>query len=290
MTGGCHFFGARIGAFPAPDLPSAMFFHWEFQLESATWWLDLIRILAFFIAAGIVSRISNRLARPLVGLSYFAPRTQTPRPERRKTLQSLIASGINLLAFGAAAVASLGLFVSAETLVWMVGLFSLAFGWGARPLISDVLGSISLLFEDTFAVGEKVEIMGVEGIIEGITWRATFLRAPTGELYVIPNGEIRLVRNFSRSRFSTTNVTLKIAAADLGQALPMLEALGHEAMHLLPNLIEPWQVISDTGVIGQQTELTLLAKARFGQAADMRPRLLSLVQERLAEAEITLVD
>jgi hypothetical protein len=61
-------------------------------------------------------------------------------------------------------------------------------------------------------------------------------------------------------------------------------------MVLLPNLLEPWQVISDSGVIGQQTELTLSTKARFGKAAEMRPRLLALVQDRLAEADILLVN
>jgi hypothetical protein len=83
---------------------------------------------------------------------------------------------------------------------------------------------------------------------------------------------------------------LKIEAADLCQALPLLEELSQRAVSLLPNLLEPWQVISEKGTIGQQTELTLLAKARFGQAAEMRPRLLALVKERLAEANITLSD
>jgi hypothetical protein len=48
-------------------------------------------------------------------------------------------------------------------------------------------------------------------------------------------------------------------------------------------------VISKYGEMGQQTELTLLAKARFGKAAELRPRLLALVQEHLAEADIQLV-
>jgi hypothetical protein len=74
----------------------------------------------------------------------------------------------------------------------------------------------------------------------------------------------------------------------LHQALLILGELGGEAVALLPNLLEPWQVISESGVIGQQTELTLLAKARFGQAAEMRPRLLALVQERLLEKNIAL--
>ena len=44
-----------------------------------------------------------------------------------------------------------------------------------------------------------------------------------------------------------------IAASDLNRALPFLEELGREAVVLLPNLLEPWQVISETAVIGQQT-------------------------------------
>ena len=127
-------------------------------------------------------------------------------------------------------------------------------------------------------------------MVEAVNLRTTWLRAPSGELYIVPNGEIRVVRNFSRGRFSTVKVTLKIAAADLGRTLPVLEELGPEAVALLPNLLEPWQVISESGVIGQQTELTLIAKARFGQAAEMRPRLLALVQERLSEIGVILAD
>ena len=59
---------------------------------------------------------------------------------------------------------------------------------------------------------------------------------------------------------------------------------------LLPNLVEPWQVTSLEGVMGQYTELTLIAKARFGKAMEMRPRLLALVQERLLEENIPLVN
>ena len=85
------------------------------------------------------------------------------------------------------------------------------------------------------------------------------------------------------------NVTLKITAAELERAIPLLEDLGREAMDSLPNLIEPWRVISETGIIGQTAELTLLAKARFGNAAEMRPKLLALVHKALENENIELV-
>lgn len=267
----------------------------EFPLPEVTFqWQQLGFIVLFFVAAWILHRLAGRLADRFMRLSRLNPKSSQPSPSRRETLHGLIAGAITFLVFTTAVLLSLSLFVDAATLIWMVGLFSAAFGLGARPLVSDFLSGISFIFEDTFDVGEKVELVGlpgaaiVEGVVEAVNLRATLIRASTGEPYTVPNGEIRVVRNFSRGRFSIANIKLKIAAADLNAALPILEEFGQEAVGLLPNLIEPWRIISESGEIGQQTDLTLIAKARYSHAADMRPRLLALVQERLAKAGITL--
>lgn len=252
---------------------------------------DLILIVIYFLLAWIVSIMANWAAKRIMNFRRMTPGKRQPGLERQRTIQSLIASTISLTGFVTATLLSIGLFVDPNTLVWMVGLFSAAFGLGARPLISDYLSGISFIFEDTFSLGEKVEFPGpflIEGVVEAISLRTTSIRATSGELYVVPNGEIRTVRNFSRGKFSIANVTLKISASDLGNTLATLETLGKEAVMELPNLIEPWQIISQEGMIGQYTELTLVAKARFGKAAEMRPRLLSLIQERLAEVDIDL--
>ena len=256
-------------------------------------WLDnLVRILFYFLSAWLVAFLFKQLSRWLLRLGRLIPHKYKTSSERQKTLHSLINSAVNLLVIVIAIIASLRLFVDADTVAWIMGLLSAAFGFGARLVIGDYLSGLSFLFEDTFAVGEKIEIVSIhslEGVVEAINLRTTMLRSPSGELYVVPNGEIRAVRNFSRGKFSIANITIKILATDLGAAIPTLEALGGEAVALLPNLIEPWQVTSLVGVTGQQTELTLIAKARFGKAADMRPRLLALVQERLLEINVQLV-
>ncbi|NJN79721.1 MAG: hypothetical protein HC797_04185 [Anaerolineales bacterium] len=74
--------------------------------------------------------------------------------------------------------------------------------------------------------------------------RTTLLRSPSGELHIVPNGEIRSVRNFSRGKFSIANITIKILSSDLGSALTILETFSTEAVALLPHLIEPWRVTS----------------------------------------------
>ncbi|MBN1315815.1 MAG: mechanosensitive ion channel [Anaerolineales bacterium] len=249
-------------------------------------WIKLARIFLFIIIALIFYLLRKRLAHRIVNISRLSPANR--RPERQSTLELLLASAITVMAFALATLASLGQFVKFDTLVWMAGLFSAAFGLGARPLISDVLTGIGLIFEDAFSVGEKIQIQEVEGIVEAVNLRATLVRAPTGELFTVPNGEIRIVRNFSRGLFSIARIKLNIDATNLEKALPYLENLGIEAVTLLPNLLEPWQVLSETGAMGQHTELTIIAKARFGKAGEMRPRLILLVQERLLQIGIQL--
>ena len=256
------------------------------------WLENPAHIVVYIILAWLFAFLLRRLARWLIKLGRLVPQGRKPSLERQKTLQSLISSTINLVVIIVAVIAIMGLFVDPTTIAWVMGLFSAAFGFGARLVIGDYLSGLSFLFEDTFAVGEKIEIRGtpaIEGVVEAINLRTTMLRSPSGELYVVPNGEIRAVRNFSRGKFSIANITLKIQASDLSIARATLEALGNEAVTLLPNLIEPWKVTNLEGMIGQYTELTLIAKARFGKAAEMRPHLLALVQERLLEQDIQLV-
>ncbi|HLA42254.1 MAG TPA: mechanosensitive ion channel domain-containing protein [Aggregatilineales bacterium] len=249
----------------------------------------IVPIAGAFLLAWIVQRISHRLVGRFIKVSEFAPQGIRLSEERQRSLHDLLASATGFAAFLLAFIFTIGLFVDTTTLIWMIGLFSAAFGLGARPLISDFLTGLGFIFEDTFDIGEKVEIMEIEGVIERINLRTTLLRAPTGELYIIPNGEIRVIRNFSRGRFSSSDITFKVAAVDLKRALELLESLTTEALELLPNMLEPWQVISQSGAIGEHAELSLVVKARFGKAAELRTRLLTLIQERMNEADIHLV-
>lgn len=253
----------------------------------------IIVIILLYLLAYLIYRLSRRIARGILGASRFSARERAMRPERLHTLNGLVAGVITLIAVVMATLISLSLFVDASTLIWIVGLFSAAFGLGARPIVSDFLAGISFLFEDSFDVSEKVELPGlagggVMGVVEAVNVRTTVIRAMSGEPLTVPNGEIRVIRNFSRGQYSTANVHVRLATADLGEAIPLLDALGQEALHQLPNLLEPWQVISESGAMGQHTELTLIAKARFGHAGELRPKMLSFIQERLAEEGIEL--
>jgi len=253
---------------------------------------NILLIIVFFVAAWLLQRFSPRLAGLFVGINYFASERRRWRNERIETLHGLVANAISFVAFTLATLISLSLFVKTDTLIWMIGLFSAAFGLGARPLISDYLTGIGFIFDDTIDVGEKVEILlgvqTIEGVVEEIRLRTTVLRATSGEHYTIPNGEIRIIRNFSRGRFSTCKIRLKIPNKELENAVDVLESAGEEAVTILPNLLEPWDVFSPDGDDSLQTELLVVAKTKFGQAAKARPKIISYIHKRLNETGINI--
>jgi small-conductance mechanosensitive channel len=255
---------------------------------------QVIQIVLVFLAATLLAVFSQRITRRLLSFSRFTPVSHRFHNQRQATLNGILAGAMSVLVFTIAALFCVGQFVDLSTLVWVIGLFSAAFGLGFRPIISDFLTGVVFIFEDTLDVGEKVAIVGpwlvFEGIVEKVSLRAVHLRSSTGELMVIPNGEIRIIRNYSRGQFSSADVVIKIASKDIETAIRILIPLGEEAMSQLPDLLEPWRVISEDSPMGQSSELRILAKARFAHAAELRPRLQALIHQRLAAAQVELAD
>lgn len=242
---------------------------------------------AYFIA-WINHRLAGRVAKRLIGLSGYVPQGMRVRQERQRTLGDLLSSTISFLGFLIASIFTLDLFIDTTALIWAMGLFSAAFGLGARPIISDYLTGVSFIFGDVFDVGEKVEVLGVEGGIEKISLTRITVRSIHGEVFSIPNGEVRVVRNFSRGSFSSADITVKLESADLDKALAVLTELADKTPTLLPEVLEPFKIVNTSGTIGQHVELTLVTKAHFGKAANVRLQLLSVVYEHLTAGDIRL--
>ena len=278
----------------------------DFNLLISTFAGKIVLIFLLFLLAWIVFRLSGRLAKYILGASRITTRQPAMRPERRQTLMGLIAGAITFTAFAVAAMLSLSLFVDGTTLIWMVGLLSAGFGFGSRAIISDFLSGISFMFEDSFDVSEKVELPGlaagsVMGAVEAVNLRTTTIRSMSGEPFVVPNGEIRVVRNFSRGHFSTANVKIMLATADLGQAIPLLEALGDRhlpqrgimlhgwagAAELIPRFLElPVPVYFS---VSSADQLELIPEGRLLVESDASPdngRTPAFVSDFIAENRI----
>ncbi len=255
----------------------------------------VITIVTLYLLAFIIGRRATRVAQRFLNFRYFTKRNRNTvhKDDQRKV--GLLSGVIKLISYIFATIVSLALFIDSSSLLWFIGLFSAGFGIAARPIISDYLTGFSLIFEDSMEVGEKVELPGViggsiEGVVETIKLRTTTIRARSGEPIIVPNGEIRVIRNFSRANYSEAKIKIRVPAQDTLKAIELLESISGEAVTILENLVDPWTVISETGELGQTTVLTIVYRAKFGMGAILRPRLLVLIQERFATADILLED
>ncbi len=106
------------------------------------------------------------------------------------------------------------------------GVIGLAVGFGAQTLIRDVISGFFLLFEGLIAVGDVVNFGSTAGLVEEVGLRVTKYRAFSGELQVIPNGEIRTFGNFNR-QWMRAVVAVDVAyEQDVRRAMKVLEEVG----------------------------------------------------------------
>ncbi|HEU5099385.1 MAG TPA: mechanosensitive ion channel domain-containing protein, partial [Roseiflexaceae bacterium] len=116
--------------------------------------------------------------------------------------------------------------------------------------------------------------------VERVSLRTTHIRGEAGELWIVPNGDVRTIRNFTRASFSPANIKLTVPTIRLDEVLVLLAAIVADPG---PNVIAPPEIISAEGAIGETTELLLKVKASYGHSPLVRQRLLERLQPLLIE-------
>ena len=78
------------------------------------------------------------------------------------------------------------------------GVLGIAIGFGAQAIVADMIAGFFILFEETFLVGDVIEVHGFRGEVMEIGLRTTKIRSWDGVLKVFTNADIKAVSNFSR--------------------------------------------------------------------------------------------
>ena len=92
---------------------------------------------------------------------------------------------------------------SLTSLITGLGITGLAVGLAAKEMLASVLGSISIMTDRVYKIGDYVSINDVEGIVEAVNFRSTKIRTISNTLITIPNNITAdtIVHNRSESEF-----------------------------------------------------------------------------------------
>ena len=248
--------------------------------------LTLILIVALTIVA---LRLVN-MAADTINRRFIASTEDLDRRARLDTLRKAAKSTIQVIILVIAVLIGLGTIgIDIGPALAAAGIIGLAISLGAQTLIRDVIGGLTILLEDEYRVGDQVKIGSVSDEVEGITLRRTDVRDVEGRLFMVPNGEVRVVANETRDWARAlvelnfgfdSNVDKAVAALD--EALARLAADPRVKPHLLaaPEIFG-WNAINEWSVV-----VRLSAKVTAGKQADVARPMRQYALEALHEAGV----
>ncbi len=119
-----------------------------------------------------------------------------------------------------------------------LGLGGLAFALAAQDTIKNFFGSVMILLDKPFSVGERIVIDGHDGSVEEVGFRSTKVRTLTGHVVTVPNERMvsSTVQNIGRRpyirRTMNLTVTYDTPPDKIERAVEIIEGIlkDHEGM------------------------------------------------------------
>ena len=132
--------------------------------------------------------------------------------ERRQiTIVKLLQSVLSYLVYFSAIMGILSAVnIQVAGLLAGAGIASVAIAFGAQNLVKDVITGFFIILEDQFSVGDYVKINASEGTVMEIGLRTTKIKGATGEQFILPNGSITEVINYSINN-SKASIDMQVA-------------------------------------------------------------------------------
>ncbi|ADM72698.1 putative MscS family protein YkuT [Paenibacillus polymyxa E681] len=199
---------------------------WNWLTDSAMWSTFLfviLKIAIIFIITRIFIRVINKIIDKSMqrkgdnGRFRLNTRRLTTVGELLKNVTNIVFNFILIMLV----LSQMG--INLGPLIAGAGVLGLAVGFGAQSLVKDVITGFFIIFEDQFAVGDVIQTGTFKGTVEMIGLRTTRLVSWKGEVYILPNGSITTVTNFSMSNaLAVVDVPMK-AERSLEEAVGLVK-------------------------------------------------------------------
>ena len=168
----------------------------DFIAKLASWGAVGIKLISILLLSRILISVAYLLVEELLLNSDNLTEVQQ---QRRQTITPLIQSTTKyFIYFGAGILMLDAIGVDPGPILAGAGILGLAVGLGAQNLINDIVSGFFILFENYYLVGDYIETDEASGFVEAIELRTTRIRHQLGQVYIVRNGDINSITNFSK--------------------------------------------------------------------------------------------
>jgi len=249
------------------------------------WWGKFIAIIIILVVAKMALSVINKLIeKSLTPLKKS--KNYKKRISRANTLIPLLQSVSKYVIYfisGVMVLRELG--VDTTAIIASAGVVGLAIGFGAQSLVKDVLSGAFLLFEGVISVGDSVNVGEHSGTVEIIGLRNIHLRKYSGELRVIPYGEVASFGNFNKGYM---RAIVKVGVAyeqDVEKGMKALEEIADKWAEENKDIVLEAPIVQGVLSLGS-SEVTLRVSIKvkpmthWGAERELKRRIKSTFDEK----------
>jgi MscS family membrane protein len=193
-------------------------------LTTWSWWIGLAVLslpggarTVLLIAVKIITAVSAIWAAyrlmDLVGNYMFAKAQKTPN-KFDDLLVPLVTRSLKTLAIAIGLVFIADIFAfDIDKILAGLGIGGLAFALAAKDTISNIFGSLTILIDRPFQIGDWVTIGSADGTVESVGVRSTRIRTFYNSLIAIPNSQLinATIDNWGARQYRRITSTISIA-------------------------------------------------------------------------------
>jgi small conductance mechanosensitive channel len=265
------------------------------MLKNIISWLTTsgIKVLGILIALIILSQVTKWIAK---WLERFVPEKDplqaAEAKKRAQTLGNILRHALLLVMAFIAILMILGeLGIQLGPLLATAGIGALAIGFGAQSLVKDVISGFFIILENQYRIGDVIQVAGVSGLVESVSLRKTVLRDLEGRVHTIPNGEIKVVSNFSKE-WSQAVVDIGVSyREDIDHVIDLLTQIGMELEAEEPYksaILEPVRILGVERFEESELVVRMIVKTAPLKQWDVGRELRRRIKNRFDEKEIQI--
>lgn len=170
------------------------------------------------------------------------------------------------------------------------GIGGIAVGLGAQSLIKDIISGFFIVMEDQYVVGDLISVGDMTGTVEELELRVTRLRNFNGDLYIIPNGEIKMVTNHTRGNKALI-VDIPLAySTDIGKAIEIVKNICVCVKEEFITITEEPKVLGITELGKDMLNIRVVGKTLPNEQWNVERRMRLLIKEEFDKANLMFSD
>ena len=249
----------------------------------------IISVILVCVIMSVIRRLGKNMLKKAFAVNVERIQKVTGGTERRKeTFESL---SLNIWRYTVNIVLILWLvsiFIPLQNLLIASSAFFVVIGFAAKSMLDDITMGFFIIFEDLFSVGDFVEIDGNTGTVTEIGLRSVKIRVLTGEIVIIPNGNIGKVINHSVSNGQAV-LDISIAyEADIDQAILVLEGVAQDAFDKYETILQLPQILGVQELADSAIVIRMIAEVSPLQQWHIKRELRRLIKKSFDQHNIEI--